>query len=187
MKLKKIIEDFIKEITKGNIEIYNEFSVQFELAIFLRELVSSNYKVQLERNIEYFQLEKNQFLKKEMDIVVFDQELSEKYCIEIKYPTNGQYPEQMFKMSKDIAFIEQLVEAGFNNAFLIVLAGDRPFYMKKGGAEIYEMFRVRREIKGEIIKPTGKRNKNINIKNEYKINWRPIYKDLKYFFIQIIE
>lgn len=187
MKLKKIVEDFIKEISKDNIEIYNEFSVQFELAIFLRELVSSDYKVQLERNIEHFQLEKNQFLKKEMDIVVFDEKLNEKYCLEIKYPTNGQYPEQMFKISQDIAFIEQLVESGFNNSFLIVLAEDRPFYMKKGGAEIYEMFRVRREIKGEIIKPTGKRDKKVKIKNEYNINWKSINKDLKYFFIQVVE
>ncbi|MFW6025712.1 MAG: hypothetical protein ACOCRX_05155 [Candidatus Woesearchaeota archaeon] len=185
MNLKEIIQDFILEISKGNIEIYNEFSVQFELAIFLRELLSSHYKVQLERNIEFFQLKKSQFLKKEMDIVIFDQQFNEKYCIELKYPTNGQYPEQMFKICEYVAFIEQLVESGFKKSFSLVFAQKRPFYMEKGGAGIYEMFRLRREIEGIITKPTGKKDKVIEIQGKYKFNWKTIYKELKYFLVQV--
>lgn len=185
MNLKEIIKDFIEEISQGNIEIYNEFSIQFELAIFLRNVLSLNFKIQLERNIDYFQLGKNQYLKKEMDIVIFDEYFHEKHCIEIKYPTNGQYPEQMFKICEDVAFIEQLVESGFKKSFSLVFAQDRPFYMKKGGAEIYEMFRCRREIGGIITKPTGKKDKIIKIQDDYKIHWKPVYKDLKYFLVQI--
>lgn len=50
--------NFINKISDGKIEVYNEFSVQFELAIFLREILPSNLKIQLERNIEYFNLKK---------------------------------------------------------------------------------------------------------------------------------
>jgi len=158
LDLNETIKNLINEISHGNIEVYNEFSVQFELAMYLREILPFNFKIQLERNIEYFNLDKNEFIKKEMDIVVFDNSLQKKHCIEIKYPTNGQYPEQMFKISKDVAFIEQLVQSGFNKSYSLVLANSRPFYMDKGGAEIYEMFRENKEIKGEVNKPTGKKD-----------------------------
>lgn len=41
-----------------------------------------------------------------MDIVIYNE--SEKYAIELKYPQNGQYPEQMFSCVKDIKFMEEL-------------------------------------------------------------------------------
>lgn len=57
-----------------------------------------------------------------MDIVIFDTTFQKKHCIEIKYPTNGQYPEQMFKICKYVAFIEQLVQSGFDESYSLVLA-----------------------------------------------------------------
>lgn len=42
---------------------------------------------------------------------------SEHYAIELKYPLNGQYPEQMFSFVKDIKFMEEMKELGFNEAY----------------------------------------------------------------------
>ncbi|WML29353.1 hypothetical protein RCG24_15465 [Neobacillus sp. OS1-32] len=96
MDLQAQLVGFMNMVSDGTIEIYNEFSIQFKLAIFLRANLPIDYKIQLERNINYFGLDKEHFLKKEMDIVVFNPATEEKHCSEIKYPTNGQYPEQMF-------------------------------------------------------------------------------------------
>jgi hypothetical protein len=114
MNLLPIIEELVNHIASGHIEIYNEASVQYELAILLRKRVGSSYKVELERNISHFKLENKDdtaFKKKEMDIVIYDRGQKEKHCIELKYPLRGQFPIQMFKACEDIrASINRLIE-----------------------------------------------------------------------------
>ena len=133
--------DFLCKVKSGQIEIYNEFSVQFELAMFLRERLNKQYKIQLERNIVYFGLDRRDFLKKEMDIAIFNHSKSERYCIEIKFPNNGQYPEQMFSICKDIKFLEQLKEHGFTKTYELVIVSSNIYYINKGGGDIYDLFR----------------------------------------------
>ena len=57
--------------------------------------------------------------------------MSEKYAIELKYPRNGQYPEQMYSFVKDIIFMEQLKTEGFDATFSMVLVDDKLFYEGK--------------------------------------------------------
>jgi len=57
MDLLSLIEQFSQQVASRSIEIYNEASVQYELAILLRKQLDSSYKIQLERNINYFDLE----------------------------------------------------------------------------------------------------------------------------------
>ena len=97
--MKTFIEEFFKEAIENNIEIYNEFSLQHELGIFLRNSLPE-YKVQFERNISFFGISGT--IKKEIDIVIYND--NEKHAIELKYPVNGQYPETMFSFIKDIIF-----------------------------------------------------------------------------------
>ena len=61
-------------IEDNQIEIYNEFSLQHELGIFLREQLP-NYKVQFERNTKDFGIKGT--IKHEIDIVVYNDK--EKY------------------------------------------------------------------------------------------------------------
>lgn len=80
------------------VEIYNEFSLQHELGMFLRKKLDSKYKVQFERNISYFfddtqsdlnyKTKNQEFIKKEIDICIFDSSKNEKYAIELKFPNN---------------------------------------------------------------------------------------------------
>ena len=93
-----------------------------------------------------------------MDIVVYNK--TEKHCIELKFPTQGQYPEQMFSSCKDVRFLEQLVDLGFDNCYFIMFADDPLFYNNKGESGIYRMFRKEKEIRNIVTKPTGKKIKN---------------------------
>ena len=180
-----LIRDFISKIADNQIELYNEASVQYELAMFLREKLP-DYKIQLERNIDYFGLEKRNFIKKEIDIVIFDEQKTQKTAIEIKFPTNGQYPEQMFSFCKDVKFLEQLHDEGFQNNIFLALAINQNFWNDKGNPNtIYEMFRKRKIMEGTIGKPTGSKDEFITLNGSHKINWNIITSDLRYFVISI--
>jgi hypothetical protein len=98
--------------------------------MLLRQRIDASYKVHFERNIGYFNLENKDdepFKKKEMDIVIFDQGKKERTCIELKYPLNGQYPEQMFSACEGIKLLEQLVLSGFDNSYFVMFAEDSLF------------------------------------------------------------
>jgi len=56
-RLLAILEEFMAKISNHEIEVYNEFSLQHELGIFLRKCLETEdeeYKTQFERNIGYF-------------------------------------------------------------------------------------------------------------------------------------
>lgn len=125
LNLRQLVDDFFLFIQSKSIEIYNEFSLQHELGIFLREKLP-DYRIQFERNVSYF-LINSKTIKKEIDISIFNDDKSERYAIELKHPLNGQYPEQMYSFVKDVKFMEQLKENGFTKTAVVVLVSDRPF------------------------------------------------------------
>jgi hypothetical protein len=185
MTIKHIISEFISKISSRELEIYNEASIQYELAIFLREKLP-DYKVQLERNITYFGLKKQGFKKREIDIVIYDTALQDKHAIELKYPTNGQYPEQMFSFCKDIRFLEQLAENGFHENFFIVFADDANFWTGKAANDsIYRFFRGGVALQGTITKPTGEQNHTIELRKNYTVKWENMTENLKYWITEI--
>ena len=175
MNFERIISSFMKRIIAGEIEVYNEFSLQHELGIFLRDRLT-DYKVQFERNTRYFDI--SDTIKHEIDIVVFND--SERYAIELKYPLNGQYPEQMFAFIKDIKFMEELKQAGFSDTYCLTLVQDKKFFSGKKQDGIYSYFRGKKSIHGIITKPTGHKNELIKIKGTYSIEWI-IDRDKAYF------
>lgn len=183
--LKALISDFFKLVTNQKIEIYNEFSLQHELGIFLREALPT-YKVQFERNVSYF-TSNNKTIKKEIDLAVFSEDKAEKYAIELKCPLNGQYPEQMYSFVKDIKFMEQLKELGFTKACCVALVSDRPFYQGKSNEGIYKHFREEFSIYGEIFKPTGlgKNNESITLYGNYNFEWQELSGTRKFYAIEI--
>jgi len=135
----------LKDIKYGKIEVYNEFSLQHELGIKLRdELTKHSLKVQFERNIKYFFDEKPlpEFTKKEIDISIFNGETRE-CAIELKYPRNSAFPDQMRGFCKDVLFLEQLVDkAKFKHGRFIVFVDEKGFYEGKAPTNsFYEMFR----------------------------------------------
>jgi len=185
MDLLLALEEFANEISRGHIEIYNEASIQCELAVYLRGRLGDRHKIQLERNIDCFNVDRDRFLNKEMDIVVFDVDRKEKHCIELKFPTQGQHPEQMFSACKDVRFLEQLIQSGFGDCYFMMFADDHLFYVDKGDDGIYRLFRKEKLISGEVRKPTGKRDEVLHFDREHKIEWRTLENNLKYFVIEL--
>jgi hypothetical protein len=190
VNLQPLLTDFVSKVSQREIDVYNEASLQFELAIYLRERVSGDYMVQLERNVDYFGLNKNNYLKKEMDVVIFanNSDRGDRHCIELKFPRNGQYPEQMFEACKDIRFLEQLMNSGFAGCHFVMFADHPLFYTdihNTSDLDIYGAFRKGRPIKGKITKPTGKRDKVIQLDGEYRVDWKAIRGALRYCAMEV--
>ena len=179
--MEHVVASFVKTIARRQIEIYNEFSLQHELGIFLRNS-HPDEKIQFERNVSYFGLNKDDFVKKEIDIVIFDSKNSPLTAIELKFPRNGQHPEQMYKFCQDVSFAEQLKNSGFRDAHAVIFADDHLFYRGKTEG-IYGMFRGGRALTGRIQKPTKPRNLEVHVKGCYSVTWEPVRDSLKYAVI----
>lgn len=185
MELLTALKEFCDEISKGEIEVYNEASIQCELLCYLRSRLGNKYNIQLEINIEDFGLNKKDFLKKEMDVILFTPDKREKHCIELKFPRHGQYPEQMFSACRDVNFIEQLIKLGFNSSYFMMFTDDPLFYRNRRKSGIYKIFRDEKLIRGKIEKPTGKKDEVLYLDGEYKIEWQTLRNDFKYFIIEV--
>ncbi len=157
--MKDIIASFAEEVRSGRIEIYNEFSLQHEFGIFLRALFFDR-KVQFERNVTFFGLAKDDFEKREIDIVIFDEK-------------NLQNP--------DVAI--ELKLSCFSNGYVIIFADDHNFYDGKSD-RIYGYFRNGKTLTGTITKPTGKCNTSATICGSYTIKWHPVIDKLRYALIE---
>ena len=171
LDLAQHIKDFFAYVQNNNVELYNEFSLQHELGIYLREKLPS-YKVQFERNVSFFDI-KSETVKKEIDIVIYSPDKKERYAVELKYPRNGQIPEQMYAFVKDIRFVEQLKNNGFTKTCAVTLVEDKLFYSGKT-TRIYGFFRGEnpKTLHGKIEKPTGKRNEHVKLSEDHQICWQ---------------
>lgn len=167
MNLESLLEEFMKQVLDGSIEVYNEFSLQHEIGIFLREKLPE-YKVQFERNTKFFGITGT--VKHEIDIVIYND--YEKHAIELKYPVNGQYPEQMYAFVKDIKFMEELKAAGFDSTYCLTLVQDKNFYSGKKMDGIYSYFRANTSITGTIVKPTGEKHESLTVNGSYTLRWK---------------
>jgi len=206
---KKIIEGFFDFIRKNNLNLYNEFSFQFEFGIFLRREFPK-LKVEFERNVEILNKNKDIFTKKEIDVIVYkDLPKGEKdflWAIELKFPRKGQTPEQMFKIVEDIKFCEELSSNGFRKATQITLVDEeyqgKSFFEVVGKNEgIYKYFRSSFDNKSQskalentIYKPTGKQKdeKKYQLKGKYNIEWikewrrsSELKQKIVYFYIDV--
>jgi hypothetical protein len=183
-KIEKVVADPAQQVSDKKLEIYNEFSLQHELGILLRNALPEKL-VQFERNVSFFGFDKTEFEKREIDIVVYDKESSLlDAAIELKYPRNGQHPEQMYSFCKDIVFAEQLKKSGFNKAYVVIFAEDRLFY-EGSDKGIYGYFRGGKNLSGTITKPTGKCESELNIAGRYKVVWKDVCGALKYTIIEV--
>jgi len=183
-KIEELVLSFSKIVASGKIEIYNEFSLQHELGIYLRPFFPTK-KVQFERNVAQFGLEKSNFKKKEMDIVIFNEPDSpDKIAIELKFPRNGQVPEQMFSFCKDINFTEQLVRAGFKYAFVVIFIDNHLYWEGEKQDGIYSYFRNEQLLTGLVQKPTGSITDDVFIKGAYTIKWKQLTNSMKFTVIK---
>jgi hypothetical protein len=184
MDLALQISKFFSEVEESRIEIYNEFSLQHELGIWLRGNVPPPFKIQFERNVRFF--DRNaKCVKSEIDIVIYGPDDERKYAIELKFPDNGQHPEAMFSFIKDIMFMEQVKKIGFDKTYAVTYVQDRLFYDGPKTDGIYAYFRNHAIIHGEIRKPTGKKDETCVIEGHYRIDWKTLANGAKYYIVTL--
>jgi hypothetical protein len=184
--LTEYLAEFSDLVRSGAVEIYNEFSLQHEFGVFLRAKLPQS-KVQFEQNVRFFLPSAERMLKSEIDITVFSPDRKHlQHAIELKFPRNGQVPEQIFKFCADVAFAEKLHACGFASTAAVIFADDRSFYQGCCNG-IYGHCRGGQAIHGCITKPTGKRDETVMVQGEYVVHWQPVTGDLKYAVVAIGE
>lgn len=176
--------------------VYNEFSLQHELGIYLRQNLPNNYRVLFERNVDDIFHKNGITVKKEMDIYIYNKSnVNEKYAIELKFPRNGAYPKRMFHFIEDIVFMEDVKNAGATKTYVLTLVEDKNFYNPTGHKttnDIYDYFRSGKLIKrGTVFKQIGNNSGTMVVKKNHQINWNPVLyngvplKDYRYYFLEI--
>lgn len=182
-------------------KIYNEFSLQHELGIYLREKLGENYRVLFEKNICYIPqtVTNEDWCKKEIDITVVKKsgiKWIPSFAIELKFPQNRAYPRRMFQFIEDMQFMEQVKDyCNFETTYCIALVHDIKFYSDKDGKleniGIYSYFRKQNTIPAneEIPCPINDgKPESITLTREHKISWKKINENsnLKYY-IDVIK
>ena len=185
-EVKVLIADFADKVAAGDIEIYNEFSLQHELGIYLRSELPTK-KIQFERNVSFFKLDKTDFIKKEIDIVVYSDKNAPDAAIELKYPQH-EVPDQMLSFCQDVQFAEELKAVKFKETYAIIFTEDHLFYSGKSHG-IYAYFRDgdgNKSLSGNIAKQTKPNKGKIkaHIAGSYAITWHPVTHKMKYTLIQ---
>lgn len=187
MNLEHDIVVFLKSINEET--IYNESSLQFELGIYFKE---KGYKVKFERNVTHFNIDKASVYKKEIDLVIYNQDESNEACaIELKQPRNGQVPETMYSFLTDVAFVEQLQASkdfNFVKTYALLLTNDKNFWQgRSNDSDIYQYFRTGISIPKEVYKPTGKGKgkEAVEFKNSYEISWKKVSESSEYQYVLI--
>jgi len=77
----------------------------------------------------------------------------------------------MFNFCQDLAFLEQLVDAGFDAGYFVVAVDDHLFYSGPKQSGIYGHFRGSVPIHGRIVKPTGNRDETVEVCGSYDMKW----------------
>lgn len=165
----EFMTEFFKSLSLNS--LYNEISFQFELGKFIEQKYK-NYKVEYERNITNKKIEldenvkrnisrnKNHILlnndnkryKKEIDIFIYKLDLSEKYAIELKFPSSTDgYTNANKKFIEDIEFVNFIKDncKNFKGTYCINIARHKNLY--SGGK--LDITRKRNDIKWIDVEP----------------------------------
>lgn len=162
---------------------YLEATFQFKLMMKLTKSFPED-SILPERNIEAYGLDKSDFTKKEIDLVVESD--AERGAIELKMPMNGQVPEQMFKFAQDIQFLEQLKRSNqFKYCALVAVTNNSNFWSGRDLDGIYAPYRTTAPLVGTVLKPTGKGKgeQSYKLNGSYRIKWVPLPQSPFRFFI----
>lgn len=125
---------------QNNIELYNEAGLQYELTLYLTQVLP-NYKIRLEYPITRVYQPNSGLVKKEMDIYLTSP-TNEKFLIELKLPkAAGGIPKGMYEALRDVKFSEQLKDRGFQGCYSILITECTSFWAAPRANEaIYELF-----------------------------------------------
>ena len=187
------INNFFNAIQQTPIELYSEFGLQHELAIFLR----TNYTdliVRLEYPTPRIFNPLPQFIKKEIDIYVSTL-AGQRYVIELKMPKDDSgTPNEMYRAIQDVKFLEQLRQNNIDGCYAILVTERQAFWQApQANAGIYQFFNgqqvnIQSVEVGHLPNFLHKKG-SIELNNNYQGNWND-YTDInntnwKYYVLDI--
>jgi hypothetical protein len=108
--IERLVLDFFSSEAAPADALYNEASLQHELALFLRAHLPTRWRLFLERPAAHFRSIDGRLTKKEIDIAIVDPRSGDVIALELKCPRQGQHPEQMFKACQDAATDKETAE-----------------------------------------------------------------------------
>jgi len=195
LKFSAAIEGFFDFARKNDLEIYNEFALQFELSFYLRETLGKGFKINLERNISYLGLQ-NDLVKKEIDILVLDDiaSLNNVIVVELKaiIDQNTTRPINIFNWVKDLKFLEQLKSAGVGKCYSLFVTNNEKLWTETFKYRSNTKLRLLPDFRSRKIYGTysthatpNKNNKTISLDSEYTFKWKKFVREQRYFLIEI--
>lgn len=175
---------------------YNECTLVCRFAAYIRRLLP-DYHVKCGRNIEYFGLNKKNYYKRDIDIVIYKRDsegkISDQYAVEIKCPTASgkETTQKMADMLLDIAFIRQLLDTGgFDGANCITMTNVNKFNMfnttngRKISSQYKVLYDIFREGKSAGNFTIMKGKMIIDICLPVQVTWTPVTStDYHYYII----
>ena len=134
------LNSFFEAINQTPIELYSEFGLQHELAIFLR----TNYQdltVRLEYPTPRIFNPLPQLLKKEIDIFITNTQ-GQRFVVELKMPKDDcGTPNEMYRAIQDVKFLEQLKQNNIDGCYSILMTERQAFWQApQANAGIYQLF-----------------------------------------------
>jgi hypothetical protein len=169
------INNFFNAIQQTPIELYSEFGLQHELAIFLRTNYS-DLTVRLEYPTTRIFNPLPQFIKKEIDIYVTTL-TNKRYVIELKMPKDDcGTPHEMYRAIQDAKFLEQLRQYNIDGCYAILFTERQAFWQApQANAGIYQLFNgenVNIHSVDEAHLPNFLHKKGgIQLNNNYQATW----------------
>ena len=161
-----LLASFFEEAPEDCGPIYNERSLQLELACFFR---AHGALVEFERPFVIHALEGSTCrVKSNLDLLI--RRNHKTTALELKVPLNGRHPETLYDLCNDIAFIEGILRAGqADMGICLMLTKDRSFWSDSGrGSTIHNLFRSKGSLlTGLIRKPTGSADTSVIVHGKY--------------------
>lgn len=171
----------------------NEATIQNQLGLYLNFWLPRSSRVELEVNVNKLLGTGKRLTKKEADLVVTGSGIQS--AIEVKFWKDaGTYNIGMYRCYEDIAFLEDLVRSGFSNSFMFFLTNIPQHYERASrkpkprnieNLQLYETFRERQVLEGEVRIKTGNLDQTVAIRQKYLLDWRFLQKDVWYTVLEV--
>lgn len=187
----KSVAWFFRVSANRGYRFFNEAEMQHELACWLRERLPG-YRVYFERPYHSFFRSTYNLVKTEIDLVISSLDHKHHVAIELKCPRNKQTPDTMYEACRDLRFLEELTEIGFQGGIFGMHVNHRTFHQESRVAStgIYSHFRAGKPLQGTILPPTKHKNpkgpEEITLAGIYNVHWQSFRTD-EYYWVQAIR